>query len=158
LSWRSFSRTMRNVAIILLITLSGQKIQAWGQVISHAADSCELKYDSTLNRSYYTTADKMPVFKGGPKELMKTINKNLKWPGGRCDIDGTVFVACIIESNGQLTNKRILKGLRSDKACNADKEALKVIDFLTAWTPGQCDGKNVDVQYVIPVKFKMVED
>lgn len=132
--------------------------QLYGQTVRHPPDPSEMKYDSGLTKSYYVTVDKMPTFKGGPKELMKTINKNLKWPGGRCDVEGTVFIAVIIESNGQLTNKRILKGLGNSKGCNADKEALNVIDFLTSWTPGQCEGKNVAVQYVVPVKFKMVED
>jgi hypothetical protein len=100
---------MKNFPLIILIVLSGQTIQVLGQTISHTPDSCKIKYDSALNRSYYTTADKMPTFKGGPKQLMKTINKNLKWPGGRCDIEGTVFVACIIEANGQLTNKEFLR-------------------------------------------------
>src|ERR1041385_749501 len=149
---------MRIITIIISITLSGQLIQVFGQTISHSPKPCELKYDSSLNRSYYPTADKMPNFKGGPKELMRTINRNLRRPGGRCDIEGTVFVAFIIESNGQLTNKRILKGLRDSKDCNADKEALRVIDFLTSWTPGQCYGKDVAVQYVIPINFKMVGD
>lgn len=148
---------MRYTTLLILLTLSGQTIQVFGQSISHVSDSCELKYDSALSRSYYTTVDKMPTFKGGSKELIKTINKNLKWPGGRCDIEGTVFVACIVESNGQLTNKRILKGL-SGKPCDADSEALKVVDYLTTWFAGQCDGKNVAVQYVIPVKFKMMVD
>jgi protein TonB len=144
--------------IIILVILSGQTIQVWGQTISHPPDPCELTYDSALNKSYYATADKMPTFKGGPKEMMKVINKKLKWPGGRCDVEGTVFVAFIVESNGQLTDKRILKGLSDSEGCNADEEALKVIDFLTSWTPGQCDGKDVAVRYVVPVKFKMVED
>lgn len=149
---------MRHIFTIILISASGHTLQVLGQSISHTPDSCEVTYDSALNRSYYTTADKMPTFKGGPKQLIKTLNKNLKWPGGRCDIEGTVFVACIIESNGQLTNKRILKGLKTGKPCDADNEALKVVDYLTTWVPGQCDGKNVAVQYVIPVKFKMTVD
>jgi TonB family protein len=153
-----FNRTMRYIALLILLALSGQTIPVLGQTICHASESCELKYDSVLSRSYYTTVDKMPTFKGGRKKLIKTINKNLKWPGGRCDIEGTVFIGCIIESNGQLTNKRILKGLLDDNFCNADNEALNVIDFLTTWTPGQCEGKSVAVQYVIPVKFKMMLD
>lgn len=148
---------MRFITLLILLTVSGQTIQVLGQTISHAPDSCELKYDSALSRSYYTTVDKMPTFKGGTEKLMKTISKNLKWPGGRCDIEGTVFVACIIEADGQLTNKRILKGL-SGKPCDADSEALKVVDYLTSWDPGQCDGKKVAVQYIIPVKFNLTVD
>lgn len=145
---------MRTVVTIIIIVVFGHGIQVYGQTPAH----CALKYDSVLNRSYYTSMDKMPTYRGGPEALTKAINKNLKWPGPRCDIEGTVIVACIIESNGQLTNKRILKGLRNDEACNADKEALKVIDFLTSWTPGQCGGKNAAAQYIIPVRFKLTWD
>lgn len=133
-------------------------IQVLGQTISHTPDTCLLNYDSELKRHYYTTVDKMPIFKGGTEELMKTIDKNLKWSAKDCDMEGTVFVACIIEANGQLTNKRNLKGFLDDKVCNEDKEALKVIDFLTTWAPGQCNGKYVAVQYIIPGKFKSVQD
>lgn len=149
---------MRNSILIILVMLFGLTIQVLGQTISHTPDTCLLKYDSELKRYYYTTVDKMPIFKGGEQELIKTINKNLKWSSKDCDMKGTVFVAFIIEVNGQLTNKRILKGLLDDKVCNADKEALRVIEFLTTWTPGQCGGKYVAVQYVIPVKFRMVQD
>jgi hypothetical protein len=155
--WRSFSRTMK-VTITIILILFGQTINVLAQTGSHPPDTCELRYDSVLNRSYYTSVDRMPTFKGGPTNLMKTINKNLKWPGGRCDLEGTVFVACIIETDGRLTNKRILKGLKIGKPCDADSEALKVVDYLTAWVPGQCDGKDVPVQYVIPVEFKMIVD
>lgn len=149
---------MRKITIIILIVILGQVVQVLGQTISDTSNSCELKYDSTLNRSYYASADKMPTFRGGQKELLKTINKNLKSTGGRCDMEGTVLISCIIEPNGQLSNKRILKGLGDNNVCNADKEALKVIDFLTNWTPGKCGGENVAVQYVIPVRFKIVQD
>jgi TonB family protein len=149
---------MRPITTIILIILLGQTNQVLGQSASRASGPCVLLYDSALNKSYYSTAEKMPAFKGGRKELTKVINKNLKWPGGLCDVEGTVFVAFIVEANGQISNKRVLRGLNNSEGCNADNEALKVIDFLTSWTAGQCDGKNVAVQYVVPVKFKITAD
>jgi hypothetical protein len=124
---------MRN--IVILLTFLTLVIPVFGQTISHSPDTCEIKYDSALKRSYYTYVDKMPSFKGGLDAMIKTINKNLKWPGGHCDIEGNVFVVCIIESDGRLTNKRIIKGLNNSKGCNADNAALNVIDFLTNWIP-----------------------
>jgi TonB family protein len=148
---------MRNIFGISLIVFLGLTNQVFGQKNNNTTNCCVF-YDSILSRSYYTAADKMPTFKGGSKKLVKTIDKNLKWPGGRCDVEGVVWVACIIEANGQLTNKKIIKGISSSKNCNADSEALKVIDFLTSWKPGQCDGKNIAAHYVIPVRFKMTVD
>jgi protein TonB len=99
----------------------------------------------------------MPAFKGGREEMMRIVKNKLKWSSGHCDIQGTVFVSFIIESSGQLTSKRIVKGLNGAEGCDANKEALRVVDFLTSWTPGQCGGKNVATLFIIPVKFNLTD-
>ena len=118
-------------------------------------NSCTSKFDSTLNRSYYLVADVMPTYHGGQDSLLKIIGKNLKWPGGDCCYQGTVFITFIIEVDGRVTNKRILKGFQDDGVCKVNTEALKVVDFLTDWTPGQCNGENVPVQFNLPIKFSL---
>ncbi len=50
---------------------------------------------------------------------------------------GSLCFHFIVEPNGQITNKKILKGISSKEHCNADKEAMKVLEFLTEWTPGR---------------------
>ena len=119
--------------------------------------NCVSKFDSTLNKTYYTLVDKMPTYQGGQEAMNKIIVKNLKWPGsGQCDITATVYVTFIVEPDGKVTGKRIYKTfLSDDNFCSPNKEALKVVDFLTNWNAGQCNGKNVAVQYVLPITFKI---
>ena len=123
--------------------------------ISASAQKCAIKYDTVSKREYYVLANKMPSYKGGPEMLEKTISKHLKWPGGRCCIDGSVFVSFVVELDGRLTNRRVVKGISNAPVCNADGEALKVLDFLDGWIPGKCNEKKVPIQLIIPIKFTL---
>jgi hypothetical protein len=130
--------------IIILVTTKG-----FGQ-------GCATKYDSLRGRTYYFMSEKMPTYKGGLENLTKTIKKNLKSSGGLCCFEGVVFVSFVVEPTGQITNKKIVRGISDKEPCNADKEAIKVLDFLTEWTPGECDGKKVPFEVSLPVKFSML--
>lgn len=123
----------------------------------HNDSSCLLKFDSVLNRNYYLTADIMPSYRGGQDTLVKIIRKNLRWAGGECCMEGTIYVTFIIDTDGKVTSKRILHSFMTneDNICNINKEALNVVDYLTDWTVGQCNGKNVAVQLVLPIKFSL---
>ena len=86
--------------------------------------------------------------------MFKIIARNLKWPDADCCIQGTVYVTFIIEPNGELTNRRIGHSpFRDNDVCSPNKEALKVLDYLTEWNPGKCGGKNVAILYTLPIKF-----
>jgi periplasmic protein TonB len=96
--------------------------------------------------------DKMPTFRDGLDSLKSKINKHIKWPG-QCCVEGTVYVSFILEPNGQMTNKRIKRGISNQEHCNADGQALRVLDYLTEWTVGECDGKKVAVEVTVPIKY-----
>lgn len=126
------------LAIVCSVTAFGQK--------------CATRQDSITNRTIYVLVDKMPTFQGGLDSLKSKINKYLKWPE-RCSVEGAVYVSFTIETNGQITNKRIKNGISSQKFCDANGEALKVMDYLTEWTVGECDGKKVAVEMAIPIRY-----
>ena len=125
-----------------------------GPTLSHA-QNCSVKYDSIEGRSYYILTDQMPTYTEGFENLKKTINKNLKWPGARCCLDGAVYVSFVVEPDGRLTNRKVAKGLSNQPVCDADREALRVLTFLDGWIPGECDGKRVPVEVIIPIKFSL---
>ena len=152
------TRIKYTLILILLLTICSTNVM--GQTISDNKlqndSSCVMKFDSTLNRSYYILVDKMPTYRGGQDTLMKIIKKHLQWPHGECCDNRTVFLSFIIEPDGKVSNKRIYKGnLDNDIAYSPNKQALKMIDYLTDWTPGQCNGKYVAVQYMLPIKFSL---
>jgi TonB family protein len=94
-------------------------------------------------------AETVPTYKDGIENLMGTIRQHLRHPKD-CG-EGTVYVSFVVNKDGTVSDKKILKGI-SEKL---NQEALRVIDFLTEWTPGQQGGKKVDVRMILPVKFTM---
>jgi hypothetical protein len=143
------------VATIAILTTS---LNALGQakLVSKTTEKieCITKFDTLLNRNYYTLTNKMPSFQGGERVMFRIIANNLKWPNAECCIQGTVYVSFIVEPNGRLTNKKIQKSpFKDNDFCSPNKEALKVLDYLTRWNAGICNGKNVAVLYTLPIKF-----
>jgi len=117
------------------------------------APSCELRYDSTIKRAYYIYVDEPASYRGGMDSLAKTIQKNIRYPQiDRCQESGTVWISFIIEPDGTISNKKIVKPA-AIPGFNA--EALRVIDSVKDWIPGKCQGEAVPVLYYFPVRFVM---
>jgi hypothetical protein len=119
--------------------------------------SCVMEYDGALRISYYSKVDKDPTYTDGLSEMSKIIGRNLKYPSKECTryVDPPVIlVGCIISAEGKLVGKKIIKGFPDDKECNANKNALDVVDHLTHWTPGQCEGKNVSALFIFPIRHE----
>nr|WP_237488121.1 energy transducer TonB [Hufsiella ginkgonis] len=94
-----------------------------------------------------------PEFPGGQKELVKFLNRNLKYPpqARSNNVEGKVFTGFVVEKNGTLSDFKVLRGIGS----GCDEEALRVIRMLPAWKPAMVDGKPVRNSYVLSVTFKI---
>ena len=64
-------------------------------------------------------------------------------------IQGTVFVYFVVGKDGYVKDVKVLREVDP----RLDKEAKRVVETLPRFDPGQQRGKNVSVQYTIPVKF-----
>lgn len=84
-------------------------------------------------------------------EIIKYVTKNTKYPPIAKDagIQGTVFVYFVVGKDGKVADSKVLRPVDS----RLDAEALRVINSLPDFEPGQQRGKPVKVQYTIPVKF-----
>ena len=89
-------------------------------------------------------------------EIIKYVSKNTKYPPIAKDagIQGTVFVYFVVGKDGNVKDVRTLRGVDP----RLDKEAERVVKSLPMFDPGQQRGKNVNVQYTIPVKFVIRDD
>ena len=107
---------------------------------------------ATLQDSIYRVTEVMPEYPGGPNEMMKYLQENIKYPQSAKDnkIEGRVYVTFVVEKDGSITNATVLRGI--DKECDA--EALRVVSSMPKWNPGQQDGKNVRTQFAIPIIYK----
>jgi len=108
------------------------------------------------SKSPYRNLDKMPTFPGGESALKKYIDKSIDYPEFAAEngIQGIVYISFIIDKNGKVTAPEINRGV----VPSLDKEALRVINTLPRFKPGEKDGKKVDVNYTVPVVFKLTPE
>ncbi|MGQ7868969.1 energy transducer TonB [Sunxiuqinia sp. sy24] len=93
----------------------------------------------------------MPEFPGGELALRKFIANAVKYPviAQENGIQGKVYVNFVVDKDGSITNARIARGVDA----SLDKEALRVVNSLPKWKPGQQRGKAVRVSYTVPINF-----
>ncbi len=96
----------------------------------------------------------MPTYRGGDDSLDAVLGRNIKVPSTDCH-EGTIFITFIVEADGSVSNIRIFRGFTGGHGELFNEEALRVVGLLTDWIPGQCDGKNVPVQHIQAIKFRL---
>ncbi len=101
----------------------------------------------------FLAVEKMPTFPGGQAALTKFLKKNLKYPTIAVEngIQGRVYVNFIVDKKGNISEMKILKGV--DNSLN--QEALRVVQKMPAWEPGEQRGKAVNVSCNIPINFNL---
>ena len=94
-----------------------------------------------------------PEFPGGINALVKFISDNLKYPTvcKEQKIQGKVLVKFTVKSDGSISNIRVTKSVDP----YLDKEAVRVVKSMPRWIPGTQDGKPVNVEYTLPITFKL---
>lgn len=101
----------------------------------------------------FTVVEVMPVFPGGQTALAQYIASHLKYPtvAQENGIQGRVFVSFVVGEDGYVEDVQVIKGVEP----MLDKEAVRVIQSLPRWTPGNQQGKPVRVKYTVPVTFAL---
>ena len=102
------------------------------------------------NTRIFTVVQQMPAFPGGANEY---IVKHLKYPEKErtAGIQGTVYVSFIVETDGTVSNVKVIKGVPNGPGLDA--EAVRVVSSMKGWTIGMQNGHPVRVSYNIPVRF-----
>ncbi len=108
--------------------------------------------DTSENRMF---AEVMPEFVGGMDSLYSFILANIKYPDWEKQnkIEGTVYVSFIVNEEGIVTKPEIERSVPGSK--NFDKEVLRVVSLMPKWIPASEKGKNVSIQYFLPMRFKL---
>ena len=111
--------------------------------------SCGVFSQQKDEKGIYLKAEKMPTIKGG----MAIIGKKVQYPrvAKEMGIQGVVYVGFVVDSEGKVTEPKILKSL----AKPLDEEALRVITKEVQFTPGYHQGKAVPVRMVLPIRFRI---
>ncbi|MHC1703154.1 MAG: energy transducer TonB [Tenuifilaceae bacterium] len=100
----------------------------------------------------FLVVEEMPSFGSGDANEFRTyVSSNMKYPEVAAEngIQGRVFVQFVVESDGRLTNVRVLRGVDP----SLDKEAVRVVESSPRWNPGKQRGKPVRVSFTFPITF-----
>ena len=102
----------------------------------------------------HTFVEEWPSFPGGDTARIIYLNENLKYPktAKETGIQGAVYVTFVVERDGSITNVKILRGIGG----GCDEEALRVINAMPKWNPGRQNGREVRVQFNMPITFKLI--
>ena len=103
--------------------------------------------------SIFVGVEEMPSFPGGDEALFKFLGKNINYPQMAADagITGMVYVTFVVEKDGSVADARISKGIGG----GCDEEAVRVLKQMPKWSPGKQRGKAVNVQFNLPIRFRL---
>ena len=102
----------------------------------------------------YQVCETAPEFPGGAEAMMKFLSQNIKYPAEAMDAGkaGRAIVQFVVRKDGSISDAKIV---RSTDDSSLDAEALRVVSSMPKWKPGMQGGKAVNVQFNLPVVFKL---
>jgi protein TonB len=99
----------------------------------------------------FTIVEEMPYYSNGGMtrfalDIQNEVASIMKKTGDR----GEVLVGFTIDKNGSITNPLVVESANSEML---DASAVKIIQKLNNWNPGNQRGKKVPVNITVPVNF-----
>jgi protein TonB len=98
-----------------------------------------------------TFVEEMPEFPGGDAARIKFFFENVKYPqiAKETGVQGPVYLTFVVEKDGSISNIKLLRGI----GAGCDEEAERVLAMMPKWKPGRQNGKEVRVQFNMPISF-----
>lgn len=83
--------------------------------------------------------------------MMAWLSQNVQYPeeAQKAKMSGTVYTSFVVESDGSLSDFKILKGVSK----SLDEEALRVVRSMPKWQPATKDGKPIAARMSVPIRF-----
>lgn len=97
--------------------------------------------------------DKLPEFPGGQDGLLAYFKEGFVYPKTlkEANVEGRVVLSFVVNTDGTLSD---IEAVESDHEL-LDEPAVKFVEGMPEWTPGEKDGKPVKVQMKLPVMYTM---
>lgn len=107
------------------------------------------------NNEIFEIVENMPEFPGGMAELMKFLQQNIKYPeqAQKDSIQGRVIVQFTIKKTGEVSDPTIMRSVSPE----LDAEAIRVVNAMPLWTPGEQKGEPVNVKFTLPIQFRLAK-
>jgi TonB family protein len=94
------------------------------------------------------STDQRAQFPGGKEELKKWLKENMDYPEDAKRY-GTVVIDFVVKKNGKLDKFKVHKGVNED----LDILAVEILRGMPKWEPATKNGKAIDSNVQLPVKF-----
>ncbi|MBC9932445.1 M56 family metallopeptidase [Chitinophaga qingshengii] len=109
---------------------------------------------NSSNEEIFTFVEHPPTFVGGEEELAKYLSKNIRYPKDAVEhkATGTIFVQFVVDKEGHIQQARTVG---SKKGYGLEEEALRVVKEMPEWNAGVQNGRKVNVQFNLPIRFTM---
>lgn len=107
-------------------------------------------------KEVFVVVEQMPEFPGGITALKEYVRVNLQYPKIALEnrIAGQVHVQFNVAEDGSVTDAKVVGGIDP----TLDQEALRIVNSMPKWIPGQQRGTPVKVSYVLPINFAYPAD
>ena len=107
----------------------------------------------TQGEEIFNVVEHQPEYPGGMGELMKFIQRNIRYPKEAQEQgkQGRVIVQFVVEKDGSITEAKVARSADPQ----LDAEALRIVSEMPKWTPGKQRGKEVRTRFSLPVTFRL---
>ena len=131
--------------------LRQKRIYDYGEIQS--AVSWDKNGAETDKPTIYDVVGVSPEFIGGEQAMATFIQKEFNYPSKSREMgeQGTVYIRFVVTKKGTIKDAEIVKGVSP----LLDEEAIRVIEAMPKWKPGELDGKPVSVWYTIPIRCRL---
>jgi TonB family protein len=110
-------------------------------------------YNEQGNEIKFCRRQVMPEYPGGENAMMQFVMNHVRYPDREREdgIQGRVVVGFVVDEKGSITDINIKRSVSR----GIDKEALRIVKLFPDFSPGQLEGKNVKVAFILPIMFKL---
>ena len=138
---------MKQIVILIVTLLAG---------LTATAQAPAGKSTATVGgTSVYTVVEQDPEFDGGMEALVPWLGSHVNYPAEAREqqVEGTVFVTFVVETDGSISNVRVVN--HRDAMAALEQEAVRLVRAMPKWKPGKQQGKKVRVQFTLPIQFQL---
>ena len=121
--------------------------------------------EEVVDENVYTQVDEMPRFSGcedkakekratcASSKMFNYIRANVQYPAAAKaeGTEGRAVVSFVVDKSGKIRDIEVVR----DPGSGMGEEAVRLVKSFPNWIPGVHQGKKVNVQYIIPVTFKL---
>lgn len=141
---------LKKVRFTVLVGFALTSLTALAFDNANRSNTCDT---TSEHEKIFVNPESWPRFPGGEDALMQFIQDNIHYPpeAAKKRIEGRVLVRFVVDSIGQVRDVEVVRSL--NKAL--DREAVRLVQSLPRFIPGSVYGEPVNMNYVLPVTFKL---